>query len=482
MLRFFNTLSRRKEEFRPLREGEVRMYTCGPTVYDFAHIGNFRAYAWEDLLRRTLKFFGLRVTQVMNLTDVDDKTIRNSLERGVSLNEYTQPFIEAFFEDARRLGIEPAEHYPRATEHIPDMLEVIRRVEEKGHTYVAQDSVYFRIGTFPAYGRLSGITPSSAAAATSRIDSDEYEKEDARDFVLWKGRKPGEPFWPSPWGDGRPGWHIECSAMSMRYLGEQFDIHTGAVDNIFPHHENEIAQSEAATGHTFVNFWLHCAHLIVDGEKMSKSKGNFYTLRDLLARGMEPRAIRYLLLSAHYRKQLNFTLDGIEQAAAALARLDDFALRAHKQPLPPGKDAELSRAAGAAAAAFRESLADDLNSSAALAAIFDLVRDAHGAFDAGRGGEENRAEILALLSDFDRVFGLLRWEKGSEERLRVGERTLVIHYQSGDPGAEVRRLVRERLEARQRRDFARADAIRGELAARGIAVEDIPEGCRVKRA
>jgi cysteinyl-tRNA synthetase len=483
MLRFFNTLSRREEDLRPLNPGRIGLYTCGPTVYDFAHIGNFRAYVWEDLLRRTLEFSGLEVLHVMNLTDVDDKTIRGALERGVSLDEYTQPYIDGFFEDARALNLLPAHHYPRATRHVPEMLDLVRRLRDRGHTYESRGSVYFRIASFPAYGRLSGLQPDAlrSAAAEEGIDSDEYEKEDVRDFVLWKARRPGEPHWSGPFGDGRPGWHLECSAMSMKYLGESFDIHTGAVDNIFPHHENEIAQSEAATGRPFVRLWMHCAHLIVDGEKMSKSKGNYYTLRDLLRRGADPRAIRYLLLSVHYRKPLNFTLEGLEQASASLARLDDFVLRLRQHVLPPGRDEALSALTQAAAAAFRGALEDDLNSSAALAALFDLVRDTHAAFDAGRGGQRNRDEILELLADAERVLGVLRLEGPFREEIDLGGRPQVAHYAAGDPGPQVRRLVRERLEARRARDFARADALRDELGRRGFVVEDIPGGCRVKR-
>ncbi|MEE9219189.1 MAG: cysteine--tRNA ligase [Acidobacteriota bacterium] len=481
MLTLFNTLSRQKEEFRPLRAGEVRIYTCGPTVYDFAHIGNFRAYLWEDLLRRTLKFLGLRVHQVMNLTDVDDKTIHNALERGVSLDEYTAPYIQAFFEDLEALGMERAEEYPRATRHIPEMLELIRRLEDNGHTYRAQGSVYFRISTFAPYGRLSGVRPSEDSSL-GQIDTDEYAKEDARDFVLWKSRKPGEPYWDSPFGAGRPGWHLECSAMSMKYLGEQFDLHTGAVDNIFPHHENELAQSEAATGRPFVNYWLHCAHLIVDGEKMSKSKGNFYTLRDLLARGYAPRAIRHLLLSAHYRKQLNFTLAGLEQSAAALTRLDDFVLRVQKQTLPAGEDAGLARAVAVAREAFRTAIEDDLNAPTAMAVVFDLVREIHTAIDSGRAAKENRAQIVDFLRDAQRVLGIFKLEEREEESIQVEGRRLVIQYALEGLDEEARRLVRERLAARQQGDFARADSLRNELAARGVLVEDAPGGCRVKRA
>ncbi len=310
MLRFYNTLSNRKEPFVPLYPGKVLIYTCGPTVYDYAHIGNFRSYIFEDLLRRYLKFKGYQVTQVMNITDVDDKIIRASKAAGQDIGEFTKKYISAFFEDLDALGIERAEFYPRATEHIPEMVELIKKLQQKGFTYTTDGSIYFKLSSFPSYGKLSkidlqGIKPGA------RMDLDEYEKEDVRDFVLWKGKKEGEPYWKTELGPGRPGWHIECSAMSMHYLGESFDIHAGGVDLIFPHHENEIAQSEAATSRQFVRYWLHCRHLIVEGEKMSKSKGNYYTLRDLLGKGYQPLAVRYLLLSAHYRRQLNFTKEGL---------------------------------------------------------------------------------------------------------------------------------------------------------------------------
>ena len=340
MIRFHNTLSRCKEEFRPLVDGEVRLYTCGPTVYDYAHIGNFRAYVWEDLLRRYLKASGYRVTQVMNITDVDDKTIRGAREAGASLEEFTARYIEAFFEDLDALGIERAEHYPRATRHIPEMIALIERLHETGHAYESKGSHYFRLDSFPTYGRLARLDR-EGMIENFRVDSDEYEKSDVRDFVLWKARKEGEPCWETPLGPGRPGWHVECSAMSMKYLGESFDIHTGGADNVFPHHENEIAQSEAATGKRFVRTWMHCAHLVVNGEKMSKSKGNFYTLRDLQRQGHDPQAIRYLLVSQHYRKPLNFTLDGIAWAAANLNRLGDCRRRL-REPAPPGANAALA--------------------------------------------------------------------------------------------------------------------------------------------
>ncbi len=326
MVRFFNTLGRRVDELSPLEAGHVRMYTCGPTVYNVVHIGNLRTFLFEDVLRRHLLASGLRVTQIMNLTDVDDKTIRGAAQAGQKLDDFTAQYIEAFFKDIAALGIEKAERYPRATEHIPEMIAMIEKLRERGYTYEADGSVYFRIASFPGYGKLSQIDLTSTRRG-ERVADDEYEKEDVKDFVLWKAAKPGEPTWPSPFGPGRPGWHIECSAMSMKYLGEHFDIHTGAVDNIFPHHENEIAQSEGATGHPFVNLWMHAEHLIVDGEKMAKSKGNFFTLADVLAKRDDPAAVRYLFLSVPYRKKLNFTWDGLAGAAAAVARVRTAAAR-----------------------------------------------------------------------------------------------------------------------------------------------------------
>ncbi|HET6373451.1 MAG TPA: cysteine--tRNA ligase [Candidatus Polarisedimenticolia bacterium] len=457
-IHFHNTMTRRHQLFEPLVPGEVRLYTCGPTVYDYAHIGNFRAYVWEDFLRRFLRHRGLKVTQVMNITDVDDKTIRNAKAAGVSLDEYTAKYTEAFFEDLATLNIEPAEVYPRATHHIPEMIEICRALREKGHTYESQGSLYFKISTFPDYGKLSHIDVSGILPG-ARVESDEYEKEDARDFVLWKARKDGEPFWPTELGEGRPGWHVECSAMSMKYLGETFDIHTGAVDNIFPHHENEITQSEAATGKTFVRLWMHCEHLIVDGEKMSKSKGNFFTLRDLTARGLDPRAIRYFLLTAHYRKQLNFTMDGVAQVASALTRLEDFRDRIRREP--PGRGDELLQSVEAARGRFEAALDDDLNTSEALAAMFDLLREGNAAFDRGEGSEAARAALSDLLDQFSYLFGI-RWRTDSLTD-------------------EIEDLIRRREEARKARDFALADKIRTDLSDRGILLEDTAQGVRWKR-
>ncbi len=459
-IRFYNTLTRREEDFVALREGEVRLYTCGPTVYDFAHIGNFRTYLWEDLLRRFLKFRGYRVLQVMNLTDVDDKTIANARTRGVTLDDYTHQYIDTFFEDLDALGIERAEHYPRATRHVPEMVAMIRRLQEKGHIYESKGSLYFKIDTFPAYGRLSGVDP-SAGGGVPRVDSDEYDKDNPRDFAVWKAAKDGEPSWDTEIGGGRPGWHIECSAMSMKYLGETFDIHTGGVDNIFPHHENEIAQSEGATGAPFVRYWLHAAHLVVDGEKMSKSRGNFHTLRDLLARGLEARSIRYLLLSVHYRKPLNFTFEVMAQSQAALARLDALALRLGEQSDPaPGSGANREKAM-AARQAMIEALDADLNTAGALGHLFDLVRETHAALDAGGVGKGDLEAVLDCLAAFESVFGI-----------RLARREVL--------GVEVETLIRRRAEARTRKDFAEADRIREDLVRRGIVLEDTPQGVRWK--
>jgi cysteinyl-tRNA synthetase len=460
-LQFHNTRTGTREVFQPRMDGQVGLYTCGPTVYDYAHIGNFRAYVWEDLLRRTLEAWGYGVHHVMNITDVDDKTILNSGKAGVSLDEYTRRYIDGFFEDMKALNVLPAHEYPRATEHIEEMVCLVERLREKGHTYESQGSIYFRIDTFPTYGVLSGVNP-DAIRSGERMDSDEYEKEDVRDFVLWKAAKSGEPSWETRLGAGRPGWHLECSAMSMKYLGETFDIHTGGADNIFPHHENEIAQSEGATGVPFVRYWLHCAHLIVDGKKMSKSEGNFYTLRDLLDRGYSPRAVRYLLLSAHYRKQLNFTLEGIAQSQAAIDRLDDFRDRVEREEVGKGNQSDLLERIQARRAQFRAALEDDLNSAGALGAVFEMLREVNAAYDDRQVCSGEAEAARAFLDEVEAVFGL-----GGREEVLLD--------------AEIEALIEERQKARGRKDFARADAIRDELAERGILLEDSPAGVRWKR-
>ena len=460
-MRIFNTLTKRLEVLEPLEPGHVRLYTCGPTVYDFAHIGNFRTYVWEDLLRRALVHAGFRVTQVMNITDIEDKIIAKAIAQGTTIEAVTAPFVAAFFEDLDTLGIERAEHYPRATEHIPEMIAIAKTLEARGHTYVSQGSLYFRIDSFDGYGRLSDLERREIKVG-ARVDSDEYDKDDARDFVLWKGRKEGEPEWESPYGPGRPGWHLECSAMSMKYLGESFDLHTGGVDNIFPHHENEIAQSEGATGRPFVKYWMHAAHLMVDGEKMAKSKGNFYTLRDLVARGHDPRAIRYVLLMTHYRSTLNFTFDALARGASELQRLDALTARLAAEPLAEGRDAAFDARVAAALDEFGEALADDLNVSGVQGAIFRLVREANAALDRKELPSGSAQVLRDGLARADRVLGVLA---GRQEIL----------------APEVEGLIAQRAAARGARDFAAADRIRQELLDRGIVLEDTPQGVRWRR-
>ena len=463
-MRLFNTLGRSVVDFAPREDGHVRMYTCGPTVYNTVHIGNLRTFLWEDVLRRHLLARGWRVTQVMNLTDVDDKTIRGASESGLSLRDFTTRYADLFFRDIDRLGFRRADAYPRATDHVPEMQALTARLLEGGHAYESDGSVYFRIATFPDYGKLSGIDL-AAARRGERVADDEYEKEDVKDFVLWKAAKPGEPSWESPWGAGRPGWHIECSAMSMKYLGERFDIHTGAVDNIFPHHENEIAQSEAATGQPFVDVWLHAEHLIVDGEKMAKSKGNFFTLDDVLAKRDDPVAVRYLLLSVPYRKKLNFTWDALTAAAAAVeriksavARLDDAARSAEAKP---GAYPASERAA-TFAKEFAAALDDDVNTAEALGALFTFLRDVNGAQVEGTLDGPGAAAAAAAIRGSDAVLGIL---PPKDDVLP----------------AEIEAQIAARLAARKRRDFAEADRIRAALGEKGILLEDGPTGTRWKR-
>ncbi len=462
-LRFFNTLTHSIEPFEPIAPGWVRFYTCGPTVHDFAHIGNFRAYVFEDLLRRTLRYAGFQVTQVMNLTDVDDKTIRKSAAAGLSLKEYTRRYVEAFFEDLAALGIERAEYYPAATDHIPEMIALIQRLMEKGFAYRSEDgSVYFSIDRFPAYGRLAQLDREGLKPG-ARVSQDEYEKENVGDFALWKAWSPedGDVVWDAPWGRGRPGWHIECSAMSMKYLGESFDIHTGGIDNIFPHHEDEIAQSEAATGRPFVRYWLHCAHLMVDGRKMSKSLGNFHTLRDILSGGYSGREARYVLIGAHYRQTLNFTWASLDGARAALRRLDEFVTRM-KECAGEAASGALPEWASALSAKYDEALADDLNIPAALAVVFDAVRDGHRAADAGILKPAEAAAIRDLFARWDRVLGILA---SAEE---------------GIP-PDIQELARLRAEARQAKQWAEADRLRDELKKLGWTIQDTPQGPKLRR-
>lgn len=461
-VRLYNTLTRKNEPFTPLVPGKVSMYTCGPTVYDYAHIGNFRAYIFEDLLHRVLRFAGYEVTQIMNLTDVDDKTIRNSQAKGMTLDAYTRTYKDAFFEDVKTLGIMPAAVYPEATRHIPEMIALIQRLLDKGFAYQKDGSVYFSIERFHEYGKLAHLDREGlVAGASGRVDSDEYEKEHVSDFVLWKGYsdKDGAVVWDSPFGRGRPGWHIECSAMSMKYLGETLDIHTGGIDNMFPHHENEIAQSEAATGKPFVRTWLHCAWLLVDGEKMSKSKGNFYTLRELLEKGWSGRVIRYLLLTTHYRKTLNFSIQGLEAAKASLARLDTFlsdvARFVGTEAVFPGQAEALAAILADILAGFTSALEDDLNISEAMAAIFPQLPRVRALFPL----EEKSAK--AVLQAFKRLDEVLNvFDFGQAEAL----------------DQEIEKMIAARNQARAEKNFAESDRIRAKLAEKGIILKDTPQG------
>ncbi|OQX92141.1 MAG: cysteine--tRNA ligase [candidate division Zixibacteria bacterium 4484_95] len=465
---FFNTYSRRREEFKPIESGHVRMYTCGPTVYGPAHLGNFRTYMFEDLLRRFLIYKGYKVTQVMNLTDVDDKTIRDSNARGISLEEHTIEYKEMFFRDIDRLNIQRAEYYPSATEHINEMVELVQKLLDKGHAYKSGGSVYYRISTFPEYGALSHMKLEKLKEG-SRIDSDEYEKETASDFALWKAWEPddGNVFWETPLGKGRPGWHIECSAMSMKYLGETFDIHTGGVDNIFPHHENEIAQSEGATGKKFVNYWLHSEHLIIEGKKMAKSEGNFYTLQDLVDRGENLSAVRYLLLSTYYRQQLNFTFEALNAAKNAITRLRDFRdiinnVCREKSNTSTKINPEVETIAQTALGKFETSLDDDLNISPALAAVFDFVKSINVIREKSGLSVADAQIVEEALKKFDSVLG-------------------VIYVAEEAIDEEIERLIEKRNQARRNKDFTEADRIRDELDKMGITLEDTSSGTHWKR-
>ena len=462
-MRVFNTLTRGLEEFTPCVPGEVRMYTCGPTVYDFAHIGNFRAYMFEDILRRHLKFSGFKVTQVMNLTDIDDKTIRGSMQAGVSLREYTTPFVKAFFEDLDTLGIERAEQYPAATDHVPEMIGVIRRLFDAGLAYSSADgSVYFNVRRFGNYGKLAHLDMEGLRAG-ARVAQDEYDKEHVADFALWKAwdENDGDVVWDSPWGRGRPGWHIECTAMSMKYLGESFDIHTGGVDNVFPHHENEIAQSEGATGQQFVRYWMHCGYLIVNGEKMSKSLGNFFTLRQIIEKGYTGREVRYVLLSGQYRQSLNFTFDALEAGRSALARIDEFVARL-EEAAGGTVASDLPAWAADAKCKFVDAMDDDLNMPEALGALFDMIRAGNKAMDGGGVAPGEAAAVAEAVRDLDRVLGVL---EAREDGIDAG----------------VQELVGLREAARKNKDWAESDRLRDALLAIGWEVRDTPDGQKVKR-
>jgi cysteinyl-tRNA synthetase len=464
-----NTLTGKIEPFIPQTPGKVKMYSCGPTVYDYAHIGNYRTFVFQDILRRFLKLRGYKLDHVMNLTDVDDRIIANAAAAGVSIRDYTEKYVRAFFEDCKALNIEAPEHWIRATDHIDDMVKLIERLREKTYTYESDGSIYYRIAKFPNYGKLSKIDVTGIQAG-ARVDVDRYEKESARDFALWKAAKPGEHFWETEIGAGRPGWHIECSAMAMKYLGETLDIHTGGVDLAFPHHENEIAQSEGATGKPFVRYWLHAEHLLVEGEKMSKSLGNFFTLRDLFAKGYKPSALRFALASVPYRRQFNFTFDGLQQATNAVERLRNFADRLKQEKFPEGHQLGLSERIAKAKDDFDAGLADDLNTAQALAAVFDLVRETNTAMDKGEFHAGDAPAVSDFLATFDRIFAVM-----ADDDV---EKLSALGYTGGGGmgDADIETLIAERQAARQHRDFATSDRIRRELADRGIILEDTKDG------
>lgn len=467
-LHLFNTESRALEPIAPLNGHTVLMYTCGPTVYNFAHIGNFRTYVFEDILRRTLKFFGMQVKQVMNLTDLDDKTLKGAIEKNISLKEFTDPFIKAFFEDLDTLGIERAEHYPAATEYINDMIHIIEKLLEKGVAYVGSEgSVYFSIKKFPSYGRLSHLhLDELVAGASDRIAADDYDKEQASDFVLWKAYDPerdGKIFWESPFGKGRPGWHIECSAMAMRLLGETIDIHVGGVDNMFPHHENEIAQSEAYSEKHFVNHWLHSEHLLVDHKKMSKRLGNFYTLRDLLAKGYTGKEVRYALLQTHYRMQLNFTFQVLDAARNSLDRLSSFIdrLRSITESVSQGHVQPLVEKMFSS---FKKAMGDDLNISVALAALFEGVREINILCDASKVSQKEAQSILETLAVMDKVLNVLPFQ-AKEEQIPQ----------------DLQEALEKRQKARAEKNWKEADHYRDLILSRGYIIDDTPSGARLKK-
>ena len=463
-LRLYNTLTLDVQPFAPERDGTVRMYTCGPTVYDYAHIGNFRTFVFYDIVRRWLRASGYRLDHVMNITDVDDKIIRSAVAQQKSLADYTAVFTQAFLDDSKQLRLEVPERLVRATEHIPQMARAIRKLTEKGHTYESDGSVYFRIGTFPEYGKLSH-NDFSGNRAGARVDVDNYEKDDARDFVLWKAPKEGEPFWETEVGPGRPGWHIECSVMAIEYLGETLDIHAGGVDLTFPHHENEIAQSESLTGKPFARFWIHSEFLLVDGQKMSKSLGNFYTLRQILERGHPPETVRYLLASVPYRKSLNFTFEGLKSAATAIDRLRNYKLRLDSARFAAGVNRQLIERTQRADDDFRAALDDDLNTAEALAAVFEYIRDTNTAMDSGEFHAGNVTAAQAFLDRFDAVFDVLKTQQS----------------EGSISDEQINALIAERTQAKKAKNFARADRIRVELTEQGVIVEDTKDGVRWKK-
>ncbi len=491
-LRVYNTMSAQVEEFQTLHDKEVRMYACGPTVYDYGHIGNFRTFIAVDMLQRFLRQSGYRVHYVMNITDVDDRIIRNAARDGVSVQQYTAKYEKAFLEDAAMIGIEQP-HLVRATENISEMADFVAKLQAKGVAYRTDDgSYYFRIAKFPAYGKLSK-KDFSGMIDGARVDVDEYDKDSARDFALWKAPKPGEASWQTSIGPGRPGWHLECSVMSMKELGDSFDLHAGGEDLIFPHHENEIAQSESLTGKTFARFWFHVRFLLVEGEKMSKRLGNFYTLRDLVLKGHKPSSVRYLLTSVPYRNQLNFTFDGLKQAAVSVERLRNFRQRLSEQSFSPGCNPEMQTLARETITHMREALEDDLNTAQAEAAILKMVRQANSALDAGSVKKEDIAPLLAALEKFDEIFAVLAdddrpkmkavfdWamSEGREKDISPELREIVQSGQSSD--ADIEEKIAEMEAARRARNFKLSDSLRAELIAAGIMIENTKDGVRWRR-
>ncbi len=461
-LKFYNTLSGEKEIFVPLKDKFAGIYSCGPTVYGFAHIGNLRAYVFADVLRRYLEYKEYTVRQVMNITDLDDKTIRASREQGITLREYTDKYIRFFFEDIGLLRIKRADVYPRVTDHINEMAKMTGILLDKGYAYRKDDSVYYKVSEFKNYGKLAKIDLSRIKPGVT-VEADEYEKEDVRDFALWKEKKEGEPFWVTGIGEGRPGWHIECSAMSIKYLGATIDIHTGGIDNIFPHHQNEIAQSEAATGQKFVRYWMHCEHLLVDNKKMSKSLGNIITLRDVMNRGYSPEALRYLFVFSHYRSRLNFTWESIGHASNILNRLNQFVERLKGYNSKSKSNEEVTMLTSRHAQRFETEMDNDLNTPGAFASIFDLVGEVNAAIEKEDLSDENAKAVYELMLKFDAVLGILTLkEKG---------------VLSGD----IEALIEEREKARKRKDFKHADEIRKRLEDMGIALEDTKEGVRWRK-
>lgn len=465
-IQFFDTMTREKKVFKPIEPGIVKMYTCGPTVYNYAHIGNFRAYIFEDILRRTLKYLGYKVTQVMNLTDVDDKTIRDSKAAKTPLKVYTKKYIDAFFEDMKLLNVEKAEFYPAATGHIKEMIDLIKVLIDKEYAYKSEDgSIYFSISKFPDYGKLAKIDMHNQRSG-ARINSDEYEKDSVADFALWKAwtEDDSDVVWDSPWGKGRPGWHIECSAMSMKYLGKTFDIHTGGIDNMFPHHEDEIAQSEAANGQKFVNYWMHCEYLVVNGQKMSKSLGNFYTVRDLIAQGYSPEEIRWVLISAHYRKKLNFTFDALKQAREILKRFKAFFGKLNEITKTNNQSSASFDFVSNNVSKFREAIADDLNISKALASVFNIEKETNKLLASSELGSAGTKAVLDAFNNFNAILGVFDF---TEEPSSIP--------------AKIKELAETRQAARKAKDFAKADYVRKQLTELGWIVEDTPFGFYLKK-